>query len=807
MAAHAATPSTARPRVLALHGSSQTAEILSSRLERLAALFSSLPIPHEIVYVDGPHVLPLRDGDQVATRTWYERGADGRASVSKSLGHLATVWSRHGPFQGVIAFSAGCVAARAVAGLPGRFPGLAWVMLASSPDLELGGDHAHVGGGGPATAIPAYVRSLHVYGEADRLVEAVESERVMRWFEEPEAYRHQLNHAFPVRAVDLARYGDFVRAASVPDGSHAEVQIEEMESLRAIYGDDLEDVVEGETATMSCAVKLSTGGTKWEGRTVRLRFAMPPRYPDAPPTISLDHDMGMLEFPSEVGAGVLKAVRKSLADVVGSPMVFEAVCVASAYLQDYREDAVADDISDEDESADEAAEEDDSVVVSPSASTSFKSKNARGLWRHTIGLVGKPSAGKSTFFNCATRSTLAKVAAHPFTTIDPNIAGGWYRVPISLTPTAWPENRRSKKLMPCRVKDVAGLVQGACQGRGRGNQFLNDLCDADVLIHVVDASGQSDADGNILNGDTSDGNSINGSVPDPTTSSSGDPMSDVRWVRRELHEWILGNITRKWSSILRKPSKLADMFSGYQSPRWLTDEALRLTGFDPSVSPVFAKTNWSLSRLSACVDRFLTLRFPTLLALNKADLPTAPAHIARLRAAHAEGESAPVCAAAEAWLQAQVRAGKVRYEIGDATAERIVPCETAAEETEWARATAVLATYGGTGVLEALTAAVMLRAPVLAYPVEDLGTLRPAGAEECVSLKLGTTVADLFEVLSHGDGASVAGQFVRCEGMALDGGQRRPLKKEAEIDGSCAVVKLMSNRKSRWQHGLHPPDA
>lgn len=48
------------------------------------------------------------------------------------------------------------------------------------------------------------------------------------------------------------------------------------------------------------------------------------------------------------------------------------------------------------------------------------------------------------------------------------------------------------------IKDVAGLVPGAYQGRGKGNAFLNDLCDADVLIHVLDASGCSDKEGQIL---------------------------------------------------------------------------------------------------------------------------------------------------------------------------------------------------------------------------------------------------------------------------------------------------------------------
>ena len=53
------------------------------------------------------------------------------------------------------------------------------------------------------------------------------------------------------------------------------------------------------------------------------------------------------------------------------------------------------------------------------------------------------------------------------------------------------------------LKDIAGLVPGACEGRGRGNKFLNDLLDADVLIHVVDLSGQTDQDGKPATGNCS----------------------------------------------------------------------------------------------------------------------------------------------------------------------------------------------------------------------------------------------------------------------------------------------------------------
>jgi ribosome-binding ATPase YchF (GTP1/OBG family) len=92
---------------------------------------------------------------------------------------------------------------------------------------------------------------------------------------------------------------------------------------------------------------------------------------------------------------------------------------------------------------------------------------------------------------------VAEVAAHPFTTIEPNVGPGWYLssqedLPPSHSQESGIVDRSSaygrvhgRRLLPVVVKDVAGLVPGAYQGRGKGNKFLGDLCDADVLVHVV----------------------------------------------------------------------------------------------------------------------------------------------------------------------------------------------------------------------------------------------------------------------------------------------------------------------------------
>ena len=115
-----------------------------------------------------------------------------------------------------------------------------------------------------------------------------------------------------------------------------------------------------------------------------------------------------------------------------------------------------------------------------------------GVWKYTIGLVGKPSAGKSTFFNAATAFARqrddndnalggATMAPHPFTTIDPNVGYCLVPAPEGSCPEeeledpfgvscAHGRDSKGRRLIPVMLKDVAGLVPGAYQGRGRGNK-------------------------------------------------------------------------------------------------------------------------------------------------------------------------------------------------------------------------------------------------------------------------------------------------------------------------------------------------
>ena len=116
----------------------------------------------------------------------------------------------------------------------------------------------------------------------------------------------------------------------------------------------------------------------------------------------------------------------------------------------------------------------------------------------------------------------AEIAAYPFTTIKANkgVAHIRARCPhVELNTQCVPRNapcERGTRMIPVELLDVAGLVPDAWQGRGLGNQFLDDLRQADALIHVVDASGSTDIEGN------------------PVPAGSHDPLEDIDFLEREI---------------------------------------------------------------------------------------------------------------------------------------------------------------------------------------------------------------------------------------------------------------------------------
>src|SRR3989344_961768 len=145
-----------------------------------------------------------------------------------------------------------------------------------------------------------------------------------------------------------------------------------------------------------------------------------------------------------------------------------------------------------------------------------------------IALVGAPNKGKSTLFNALTHGSAA-VADYPFTTIDPNKGVAFVGAPCphdELGVTCKPRHGscvNGVRRVPVNVIDVAGLVPGASEGKGRGNEFLNDLAAADALVCVVDASGRTDDHG----------------MP---SGEGYDVTNDFSFIQGELDKWMARGI-------------------------------------------------------------------------------------------------------------------------------------------------------------------------------------------------------------------------------------------------------------------------
>jgi len=143
-----------------------------------------------------------------------------------------------------------------------------------------------------------------------------------------------------------------------------------------------------------------------------------------------------------------------------------------------------------------------------------------------VGLIGKTNAGKTTFFNSATSSN-EEISTYPFTTKHAKIGNASV---ISLCVHREFNLKDSPKnstcidgwrFIPIELVDLPGLIKGAWEGKGLGNQFLSVAAQSDVLLHIVDASGSIDSSGRLA---------------EPGT---GDPIADVSDIEEEMILWYL----------------------------------------------------------------------------------------------------------------------------------------------------------------------------------------------------------------------------------------------------------------------------
>lgn len=356
-----------------------------------------------------------------------------------------------------------------------------------------------------------------------------------------------------------------------------------------------------------------------------------------------------------------------------------------------------------------------------------------------IGIVGKPSSGKSTTLNSLTDAS-AQVGAFPFTTIEPNRATGYLQVNCACSRFGleklckpnygWCEN--GMRHIPIMLLDVAGLVPGAHSGRGLGNKFLDDLRHADALIHVVDVSGTTDAEGKNTRG--------------------YDPLQDIEWLQDEIRLWIEGNLQKRWGSIVRKHTAtkssavdtLQAQFGGYGSHAPMIQRALaRIPGLPPL-------EQWTNEWITEVVKSFMQEKFPTVLALNKIDHPDADKNVSKIMLKYPETKCVLTSAITEVFLRKLKKQGFIHYEEGTEFVDTFEDDETLKpldeklmQRIETIR-DLVLYRFGSTGVVQVLQAAASTLDLVPVYTVRNIQTFTGGNGEnvfrDCFLVKKGTTV-------------------------------------------------------------------
>ena len=354
---------------------------------------------------------------------------------------------------------------------------------------------------------------------------------------------------------------------------------------------------------------------------------------------------------------------------------------------------------------------------------------------YSIGLVGKPSVGKSTFFNAATMNDVPE-GAYPFTTIDPSVGEAYVRVDCAapeFDETCAPSVGYcddGTRFVPVKLVDVAGLIPGAHEGNGLGNQFLSDLNEADVLVHVVDFSGKTDSEG------------------EPTEGH--DPREDIDFLEAELDMWYLEVLekgieryeTKYHGADATIEADLAEQMSAFRTTEDEIKQVILAEGLalDPAT--------WDETDRESLAREIRKRTKPKVIAANKIDDPAAAENFEAV-ATDSDYDHltfVPTSAHAEKALKTADESGTVEYTPGSDGFE--VVGDVADEQADGLeRIESLLAEYGGTGVQSSLEAALFDALDLIAvFPGSDDGSTDEKGAfRDCFLLPSGSTTADFAD--------------------------------------------------------------
>ena len=381
-----------------------------------------------------------------------------------------------------------------------------------------------------------------------------------------------------------------------------------------------------------------------------------------------------------------------------------------------------------------------------------------------IGLVGKPSCGKSTFFKAATLADVL-IAAYPFATIKPNHGVGYVRVDCLCMEKKVKCNPQKGycinglRFVPVELMDVAGLVEGASEGKGLGNQFLDNLTSADAFIHIVDISGETDAGGKETKG--------------------YNPINDVEMLENELDLWYLGILKKVWRTFARTiqntkadfAKSVASQFSGLKVVEEDIKKVVRKLSYNTE-----KPNEWTDEQLLAFAHSLRHISKPMIIAANKCDRPSASENLKNLKKAYPEVTIIPCSADSELALREASNHGLIDYVPGSKDFKIIGNLNSKQRGALEAIRENVLKVYGSTGVQEVLDKTVFgLLKYIAVFPAgahklaDSKGNILP----DCFLVPNGSTALD-FAAAIHTD---LAKNFIK----AIDCRTSRAVGKEYKV--------------------------